>query len=73
MSTTWTMVVPVISTGHLTPETRKGIEEIEMLEEMELPKDLFDVVSWAFNNGHEWVRLDSDGDRVEDLPYYESK
>lgn len=94
----WVMTVPVLSTGHLTPETCKGIEEdasnstfeiygfyavtfdtgwmfyntedIEMLEEMDLPEDLYNLMVWAYNNDHEWVRVDSAGDRIDDLAYY---
>lgn len=29
------------------------------------------VFSWARKNGFDWIRLDADGCRVEDLPFYE--
>jgi hypothetical protein len=36
----------------------------------ELPEDLTRFAEWARNAGHRWVRLDYDGDVVDDLPRY---
>lgn len=36
-----------------------------------LPRDLANVLIYAFAHGARLVRLDSDGDRIETLPYYD--
>lgn len=92
----WIMTVEVISTGHLTPDTRQELadtlnsdrlfdniytvtfdtgwmfyntEDPDFLED-DVSPDLLDVLRWAYDRGYEWVRVDSDADRVEGLPYY---
>jgi len=34
------------------------------------PNDLIDVLEWARQSGFEWVRLDTQGDQVDVLPFY---
>lgn len=43
----------------------------DALENPEIPDDLRNVLSWALWNGYDWVRFDPDGDRIEELPWYE--
>ena len=40
-------------------------------EDPEIPNDLKQVLAWAEANGYEWVRFNADGDRIEELPWYE--
>ncbi len=36
-----------------------------------LSQDLQKVLQWAFDNGHEWIRIDAHvGDIIEELPNY---
>lgn len=37
----------------------------------DFPEDMLRVAVWAEANGYEWVRFDADGDRIEELPWYE--
>ncbi len=34
-------------------------------------QDLYPLFKWAQDNDYEWIRLDADGDEVDDLPTYE--
>lgn len=44
----------------------EGLNTFDVLSE-----DLQKVLQWAFDNGHEWVRIDAHvGDTVEGLPDY---
>lgn len=45
--------------------------DLEADERGNLPACLRDVAEWAEREEFEWVRFDSDGDRIEGLPYYE--
>lgn len=44
-------------------------EDPDFLED-DVSPDLLDVFRWAYDRGSEWVRVDPDADRVEELPYY---
>jgi hypothetical protein len=37
---------------------------------MGAPDDLLAVFDWARKHGYDWVRLDADGDTIEELPSY---
>ena len=44
----------------------EGLDTFDVLNE-----DLQKVLQWAFDNGHEWIRIDAHaGDIVEGLPDY---
>ena len=45
---------------------REGLDTFDMLSE-----DLQKVLQWAFDNDHEWIRIDAHaGDIIEELPDY---
>lgn len=43
----------------------------DVSEDPEIPDDLKQALVWALELGYDWVRFDADGDRIEELPWYE--
>ncbi|MFP3645164.1 hypothetical protein [Paraburkholderia sp. SIMBA_054] len=92
----WTMTIPVLSTAHLTLETRNELSNMSQFNadltgvnicaeyaegyfayfnQGDDPGHMSDNVNtlrnWAKANGHEWVRFDSVGDAIDELPQYD--
>lgn len=42
-----------------------------VLVDIDVPGDLRACLKWAQTNGYEWLRFDSAGDQVGELPVYE--
>ncbi len=43
----------------------------DLVGDPEIPPDMLTCMKWAGKHGFEWVRFDSAGDVVEELPTYE--
>lgn len=43
----------------------------DAIDKSDAPADLAIVWRWAMKNGYPWVRLDADGDEIEQLPTYD--
>jgi hypothetical protein len=35
------------------------------------PSEFSDIFAWARKHGYQWVRIDADGDVVDELPSYD--
>ncbi|MFW6855335.1 hypothetical protein ACODYM_29010 [Burkholderia gladioli] len=92
----FTITVPVLSTSHISIDTRNELSSMSQLnadvtgvsvcaeyaegyfvffdqanDPGRMSDNVRDVRAWAQKNGFEWIRLDSAGDEVAELPKYE--
>lgn len=58
----WTIVAPYSEGAfvYVQPENMDG-----------QPAEFADIFAWARKHGHHWVRIDADGDVIEELPSYD--
>lgn len=80
----WLMTIPVISTCHLPESVVNNLPQDELYAEYDNGffihfgpeyssrcEELMAIAQWAESEGFQWVRLDSDGDVIDELPKFD--